>query len=179
LLIATSSIGVLSYLSGRASRRDTDLFAAAGIIAGVSSAITAWQSESGADRKINRYTNAAQALKNHLLWWHGLTPVDQNSQVNINRLVTTSEDIKLSEVNAWADVRRLLHACSLLWHHLTVTSIATCITTGSVFGRRAAARRPGQKARPRARVLRKRPKTLCSQLRVARANDTRKKKIVL
>ena len=126
---------MLSYLSGRASRRDTDLFAAAGIIAGVSSAITAWQSESGADRKINRYTNVAQALKNHLLWWNGLTPVDQNSQVNINRLVTTSEDIKLSEVNAWADVRRLLYACSLLWHHLdlTVTSIATASQLVSFF----------------------------------------------
>ena len=117
LLVATSSIGVLAYLSGRASRRNNDLFAAAGIIAGVSSAITAWQSESGADRKINRYTNAAQALQNHLLWWNGLTPVDQNSQANINRLVTTSEDIKLSEVNAWADVRRLLCACSLRFYH--------------------------------------------------------------
>jgi hypothetical protein len=118
LLIATSSIGVLAYLSRQADGTTTSsLTAAAGIIAGVSSSITAWQSESGAARKINRYTNAVQALKNHLLWWDALSPVDQNSQANINRLVTTSEDIKLSEVNAWADVRRLLCACSLRFYH--------------------------------------------------------------
>ena len=39
-------------------------------------------------------------------WWDGLTPVDQNSQTNINTLVTVTEDIKLTEVNAWADASR-------------------------------------------------------------------------
>lgn len=162
---------MLAYLSGRASRRNNDLFAAAGIIAGVSSAITAWQSESGADRKINRYTNAAQALQNHLLWWNGLTPVDQNSQANINRLVTTSEDIKLSEVNAWADVRRLLYACLLPPPALASSATVTSVTTDFVFCRQAVAKRPGRKPRPRARVLHKRPRTLCSQVRLARTNE--------
>jgi hypothetical protein len=76
LLIATSSIGVLSYISGRTNESNAStLTATAGIVAGLSAAITAWQSENGADRKINRYTNAVQALKNHLLWWNGLSPV--------------------------------------------------------------------------------------------------------
>lgn len=39
-------------------------------------------------------------------WWNGLTPVDQNSQTNINTLVTVTEDIKMTEVNAWADASR-------------------------------------------------------------------------
>jgi hypothetical protein len=44
------------------------------------------------------------ALKNHLMWWNLLTPVDQNSQeANISILVTVAEDIKPTEVNSWAD----------------------------------------------------------------------------
>ena len=46
------------------------------------------------------------ALKNHLMWWNLLTPVDQNSQANISILVTVAEDIKLTEVNSWADASR-------------------------------------------------------------------------
>ena len=83
-----------------------DFSAIAGVIAGVSSAITAWQSENSASRKINRCTNAIIALKNHILWWNGLTPVDQNSLININRLVMLGEQVKMSEVSSWADASR-------------------------------------------------------------------------
>ena len=49
LLIATSSIGVLSYIGGRVDDTTTATLAAvAGVVAGFSAAITAWQSESGA-----------------------------------------------------------------------------------------------------------------------------------
>ena len=41
-----------------------DFAATAGVVSGVAAAITAWQSESGANRKINRYTNAVVALQN-------------------------------------------------------------------------------------------------------------------
>ena len=41
-----------------------------------------------------------------LVWWDGLTAVDQNLQANINRLVVAAEVIKLTEVNAWADASR-------------------------------------------------------------------------
>ena len=41
-----------------------DFAATAGVISGVAAAITAWQSESGANRKINRYTSAIVALRN-------------------------------------------------------------------------------------------------------------------
>jgi hypothetical protein len=69
LLVATSAIAVLSYLSGRVDDKvGATLIAVTGIVSGVSAAITAWQSESGANRKINRYTNAVQTLKNHLPW---------------------------------------------------------------------------------------------------------------
>ena len=77
-----------------------------GAVSGVAAAITAWQSESGASRKINRYTNAVVALQNHLMWWNGLTSVEQNSQANINRLVVGTEFVKMTEVNAWADASR-------------------------------------------------------------------------
>ena len=50
-------------LSGRVDS-PIDLGATAGVIAGVASAILAWQSESGANRKINRYTSAIVALQN-------------------------------------------------------------------------------------------------------------------
>jgi hypothetical protein len=40
------------------------------------------------------------------MWWNGLTPVDQNSQINIDKLVTLVEDTKLAEVHAWADALR-------------------------------------------------------------------------
>lgn len=104
-LATTSSIAILSYLSGRVDS-NIDLTAVAGVVSGVAAAITAWQSESGANKKINRYTNAVVALKNHLMWWNQLTPVDQNSQTNINTLVSVTEDIKLTEVNAWAASRQ-------------------------------------------------------------------------
>ena len=57
--------------------------------------LTAWQKDSMADRKINRYTNAIVALQNHQLWWDSLSSVDQNSLSNINRLVGVTEDIKM------------------------------------------------------------------------------------
>ena len=71
-------------------------------MSGVAAAITAWQEYGGADRKINRYTNAIASLRNHMLWWDSLTPVDQNSQSNIDRLVSVGEEIKLAEVHSWA-----------------------------------------------------------------------------
>jgi hypothetical protein len=40
------------------------------------------------------------------MWWNLLTPVDQNAQANISNLVTVAEDIKLTEVNSWADASR-------------------------------------------------------------------------
>ena len=53
----------VSDLSGRVDS-PIDLGATAGVIAGVAGAILAWQSESGASRKINRYTSAIVALQN-------------------------------------------------------------------------------------------------------------------
>ena len=105
LLATTCAVTVLSYLAGRLDTT-VDLAAVAGIVAGASAGITAWQSESGANRKINRYSIAVVELKNLILWWDSLTPVDQNSQRNINHLVSTGEGIKLSEVIAWADASR-------------------------------------------------------------------------
>ena len=46
----------------------------AGVVSGVAAAITAWQEYGGADRKINRYTNAIASIQNHLLWWDSLSP---------------------------------------------------------------------------------------------------------
>ena len=97
---ATSSIAVLAHLNGRTDA--ADLGAVAGVVSGVAAAITAWQEYGGADRKINRYTNAIASIQNHLLWWDSLTPVDQNSQSNIDRLVSVGEEIKLAEVHSWA-----------------------------------------------------------------------------
>jgi hypothetical protein len=98
-LVETCNIVILSYLSERLDS-DIDLTAIAGVVSGFAAAITAWQSESGANRKINRYTNAVMALKDHLVWWNLLTPVDQNSQANISILVIVAEDIKLTVVNS-------------------------------------------------------------------------------
>ena len=56
----------------------------------------------------------------HLLWWDSLTPVDQNSLSNIDRLVSVGEDIKLAEVHSWAvsetttsltRIRKLIRDC--------------------------------------------------------------------
>ena len=62
-LLATSSIAVLSHLGAREGS-ETDYTAIAAVVSGCAGAITAWQSESGASRKINRYTNSVVALKN-------------------------------------------------------------------------------------------------------------------
>jgi hypothetical protein len=104
MLTSTISIAVLSYLNGRPGT--ADLSAIAGIVAGVSAALTSWAEYSGADRKINRYTNAVVAIENHLLWWNTLPAVEHNSLTNIKRLVGVGEDIKLAEVSAWADASR-------------------------------------------------------------------------
>ena len=93
LLAATAGITLLSYLSGRTCT--VNLIHAACIIASVAGNLTAWQKDSMADRKINRYTNAIVALQNHQLWWDSLSSVDQNSLSNINRLVGVTEDIKM------------------------------------------------------------------------------------
>ena len=66
-LLATSSIAVLSHLSGtsvNSETSDVDFTAIAAVVSGFVAAITAWRSESGADRKMSRYTNALTALKN-------------------------------------------------------------------------------------------------------------------
>ena len=91
---------MLAHLNSRSDA--SDLSAVAGVVSGVVAAITAWQEYGGADRKINRYTSAIVSLRNHLLWWDSLTPVDQNSQSNIDRLVSIGEEIKLAEVHSWA-----------------------------------------------------------------------------
>ena len=75
----------------------------------VAAAITAWQEYGGADRKINRYTNAIVALKNHMLWWDSLKTVDRTRSANTTRLVSVGEGIKLAEVHSWA-VSRILAA---------------------------------------------------------------------
>ena len=105
LLSATCSIAILSYLNDRPGT-SADLSAAAGVVSGFSAALTAWQEYNGVDRKINRYTNAILSIKNHILWWDSLPPVDQNSLPNINRLVGVGEDVKTGEVNSWADASR-------------------------------------------------------------------------
>jgi hypothetical protein len=105
LLAATSTVTVLSYMSGRRGAT-ADLGAVAGVVAGCAAALTAWQAESGADRKINRYTTAILSIKNHMLWWFSLTSVDKSSLTNINRLVSVGEEIKMGEVNSWADASR-------------------------------------------------------------------------
>ena len=103
ILLATSSIAVLSYLNGRTSG---ELSAVAGVVAGTATALTSWGEYNGADRKMNRFTNAIVALENHLIWWNSLPAVEQTSLSNINRLVSEGEEIKMAEVNAWADVSR-------------------------------------------------------------------------
>jgi hypothetical protein len=60
----------------------------------------------GTDRKLNRYSSAISSIKNLLLWWDGLTAVDQASQLNISRFVTAGESIRIGEVQAWADANR-------------------------------------------------------------------------
>jgi hypothetical protein len=53
----------IAVLAGRVDSK-VEFTAIAGSVSGVAVAITAWQSESGANRKINRYTNAVVDLKN-------------------------------------------------------------------------------------------------------------------
>ena len=45
-------------------------------------------------------------MRNLLLWWDSVSPVDQVSQVNIETLVDIGESIKVSEILAWADASR-------------------------------------------------------------------------
>lgn len=97
LLFCTCAIAVLSFLN---------YIAVSGVVAGVATAITAWQAESGADRKINRYNTAILSITNHIMWWDSLNSVDKNSQTNISRLVTVGEEIRLNEISAWADASR-------------------------------------------------------------------------
>ena len=93
-----------------------DLRSIEGVISGVSAGIAAWQEFSETDRKINRYTGAVLAIKDLMHWWNGMTAVDRNSLVNINKLVLTDEDIKMSEVNAWVDASRRAEACRRTTH---------------------------------------------------------------
>ena len=106
MLTCTSGIAVLSYLNGRPGMHTVDLNAVAGVVSGLSAAITAWQSDSGADRKINRYTNAVVSINNLLLWWDSLTAPEQSSLKNIDRLIHVGEHVKMVEVSGWADASR-------------------------------------------------------------------------
>ena len=106
LLGATCCIALFSYLNGRVESI-LDFAALAGTISGISAAITAWQAETSANRKINRYTTAIVALKNHVLWWDGLTSVDQNSQQNINTLVMARLSLPFSNRDCTTAAARL------------------------------------------------------------------------
>lgn len=55
---------IVAVLSAARVNSKIDFIAIAGVVSGFAAAITAWQSENGANRKINRYTNAVVALKN-------------------------------------------------------------------------------------------------------------------
>lgn len=49
---------------------------------------------------------ACHCVRADQTWWNLLTPVDQNSQINITKLVAATEGTKMTEVGAWADASR-------------------------------------------------------------------------
>jgi hypothetical protein len=118
LLFATASIAILAFSGGYTEQTlvvdasgETHQVGAgpaswAAVVAGLISAIMAWQGFVGTDRKLNRYTTGILALQRHLLWWESLTPVEKVSMLNVNRLVSIGEAVKMDEVNAWADAKR-------------------------------------------------------------------------
>jgi len=64
------------------------------------------------NRKLTRYSNTVEKTKSLLLWWEGLTAVDQANVSSIETLVTEAEEIFHQEHAAWLcmsfDVRALL-----------------------------------------------------------------------
>ena len=63
MLLATTSITILSFLSSDGR----DLTGPAGVVAALMAALAAWQKDSGADRKMHRYSNSIVCIKNHML----------------------------------------------------------------------------------------------------------------
>ena len=49
------------------------------------------------NRKLTRYSNTVEKIKRMLLWWEGLTAVDQANISSIEKLVTQAEGIFQSE----------------------------------------------------------------------------------
>ena len=74
----------------------------AAVIAIFVSSMTAWMEFSGTQSKITRYSTTIGALQDLLLWWRTCEPIERSSTWNIDRLISTTEDILRTEVNAWA-----------------------------------------------------------------------------
>ena len=53
------------------------------------------------NRKLTRYSNTVEKTKSLLLWWEGLTAVDQANVSSIETLVTEVEEIFHQEHAAW------------------------------------------------------------------------------
>lgn len=78
------------------------------VVSAFAVAITAWVEFSDGERKVERYTRAARALKNLLAWWDSLGEVEKASKESIWHLIGTSESIIGEERLGWFSTRQKL-----------------------------------------------------------------------
>jgi hypothetical protein len=67
----------------------------------VTSTITAFLEFLGTNKKIIRYSSTVDALHNLIIWWETLPRIDQSMVSNIDKLVTSCEDLIQREQEAW------------------------------------------------------------------------------
>ena len=73
----------------------------------VGSSVTGWAEFRAISKKLQRYNFVARNLQSLRLWWTRLTPVDRADLQNVDRLVSSTEDIVLQEFSQWqAGARR-------------------------------------------------------------------------
>ena len=70
------------------------------VAAGITT-VTAWTEFESRDAKIGRYSNTIYALEELENWWNTRTSVVKSSTAVIDRLVETTENILLAEVQTW------------------------------------------------------------------------------
>jgi len=78
-----------------------DLSEWAATVSIVTLAITAYIEFQGTNSKISRYSFTVHALNEQIVWWRTLPAIDRSVVANIDRLVTTCEELFQREQQAW------------------------------------------------------------------------------
>ena len=64
-------------------------------------AVTAWMEFTDTSNKSSRYSVTTDGLQRVLIWWNTRQPIEKSSTANIDKLVSSVEELLQSEQSTW------------------------------------------------------------------------------